>query len=511
MQSPSKKPASNQEIQPLVNLLNSGQLVQTQTLAVKLIGLYPNTFILHHILAIASDGLGLTTQAIASYRNALRLQPNTPDLHFNLGIALTNTGELDAAAASYRKAIALNPKFFEAYGNLGTLLQKQGKLEEAVASYRKAISIQADARGYYNLATALRDQGRLDEAVTSYKKAIELFPNYADAYNNLGETLRDQGLMDLAVNNYQATLSLNPQHANANYNMAEFLYLAQKFDEAIPYFERSQLDDWQARSLYCLYKAERFAEFKAKRDALMQASKDVSPFIATLSTHYSINFNEPDPYHFCKNPLDFVYQQPIPQLAEANSKLLKDLLHDINHANIAERKQGMLHYGQQSAGNLFKRQEASFSALAELIKLAFIDYKNKFAAADCALIQSFPTELEFTSSWYVKMRQGGHLSAHIHEIGWISGAVYLAMPSTKTAANEGAFEYGNHGDHYPIIAPHTQNDFPVNSVMPNVGDIVLFPSSLFHRTIPFTANEARICIAFDLKPAAVNAIRSTDS
>ncbi len=509
MKKTSNKPASNSEIQPLINLLNNGHLVQAETLALNLINSYPNTFILHHVLAIASDGLGKPDQAIISYRNALRLQPNTPDLHFNLGIALSNTGAIDAAAVSYRKAIGLNPKFFEAYGNLGTLLQKQGKLEEAVANYRKAISIQPDARGYFNLATALRDQGRLDDAVTSYEKAIQLFPNYADAYNNLGETLRDQGNMDLAVKHYQTTLGLNPQHANANYNMAEFLYLAKKFDEAIPYFERSQLDDWQARSLYCLYKAERFATFKSQRETLMQADKHIAPFIATLSTHYSINFNEPDPYNFCKNPLDFVYRQSMPQLAEPNSKLLKSLLHDINHANIAERKQGMLHDGKQSAGNLFKRPEASFRTLAELIKQEFISYKNAFAGADCELILSFPTELEFTSSWYVKMRQGGHLSSHIHEIGWISGAVYLAMPSNKQAINEGAFEYGNHGDHYPIIAPHTQHDFPVSSVMPNVGDIVLFPSSLFHRTIPYTADEERICIAFDLKPAVSSNIKSS--
>lgn len=497
----SKKQPSPGEVQPLLNLLNNGQLAQAEVLAKSLIQTYPNTFILHNVLGIALDGLGKSTEAIASYRNALRLEPNMPDLHFNLGIALSNTGQLDSAKACYRKAIQLNPKFFEAYCNLGTLLQNQGQLEEAVTSYRKAIHINPDARGYFNLATALRDQGRLDDAITSYEKAIQLLPTYADAYNNLGETLRDQGHMDLAVKNYQAALSLSPKHSNANYNMAEFLYLAKKYDEAIPYFERSQLDDWQARSLYCLYKAERFSEFKNKRDALIKIGNHIAPFIATLSTHYSINFNEPDPYKFCKNPLDFVYQQAIPQLTEPNSKLLKDLLHDISNAKIAERKQGMLHYGEQSAGNLFKRPEGSFRALAELIKQEFINYKKKFSEADCELIQSFPTELEFTSSWYVKMRQGGHLTSHIHEIGWISGAVYLAMPSQKQSASEGAFEYGNHGDNYPIIAPHTQNDFPLSHTMPNVGDIVLFPSSLFHRTIPYTSDEARICIAFDLKPA----------
>jgi hypothetical protein len=40
-------------------------------------------------------------------------------------------------------------------------------------------------------------------------------------------------------------------------------------------------------------------------------------------------------------------------------------------------------------------------------------------------------------------------------------------------------------------------------VVQQVGDIVLFPSSLYHRTIPFNSDEERVCIAFDLKPAAI--------
>ena len=502
--STSNKQPSQQEIQPLLNLLNAGQLAATANMAQTLIAQYPNTFLLHNVLGIALDGLGEYDGAINSYRNALKLQPNMPDLHFNLGIVFGNLNRFEEAANSYRKAIALNPKFFEAYGNLGTLMQKQGKLEEAVASYRKAISINPDARGYFNLGTALRDQGKLDEAIKSYQQAIQLFPNYADAHSNLGETLRDQGNMQEAIKSYQNALALNPNHPSANYNMAEFLYLAKRYDEAIPHFEMSQLDDWQERSMYCLYKAERFDEFKNKLDAIVQSGTHTAPFLATLSTHYAINFGVDDPYNFCKNGLDFVYKAAIPELSSPNSPLLQSLLNDINNAEIAERVQGMLHNGKQSAGNLFKRPEDSFRTLAELVKKEFIHYKNKFAGADCELIKSFPEELEFTSSWFVKMRQGGHLDSHIHEIGWISGAVYLAMPSDKKSPEEGAFEYGTHGDSYP----QKHSSFPVGSVIPNVGEIVLFPSSLFHRTIPFTSNEERICIAFDLKPSTPSNARS---
>lgn len=500
----SNKQPSQQEIQPLLNLLNAGQLTEVVNMAQALIQRYPNTFLLHNVLGIALDSLGNYEGAIQSYKNALKLQPNLPDLHFNLGIVLGNTNQFEEAAGSYRKAIALNPKFFEAYGNLGTLMQRQGKLEEAVASYRKAISINPDARGYFNLATALRDQGKLDEAISSYRQALKLFPNYADAHSNLGETLRDQGNMEEAIKSYQAALALNPNHPNANYNMAEFLYLAKRYEEAIPYFERSQLDDWQERSMYCLYKAEHFDDFKRQLDIITKDRSHTAPFLATLSTHYAINFGVEDPYNFCKNGLDFVYNAAIPELSDPHSALLQSLLHDIHHAQIAERVQGMLHNGKQSAGNLFKRPEQSFRTLGDLVKKEFIHYKNKFAGADCELIKSFPDELEFTSSWFVKMRQGGHLDSHIHEIGWISGAVYLAMPTDKKDPNEGAFEYGTHGDHYP----QKHQNFPVAHIVPNVGEIVLFPSSLFHRTIPFSSNEERICIAFDLKPGTPSLARS---
>ncbi len=485
-----------QEINGLIQLLNLGQFVNVVQQARLLIAQHPREFVLHHVLALALDQSQQYPQAAQAYQQALKLQASAPELWFNYAIVLTHLGELQTAEQAYRKAISLNPRFFEAHGNLGTLLQKQGKLDEAIASYRSGLSIQPeDARGHFNLGTALRDNGLLAEAVASYEQAIRLFPNYTDAYNNLGETCRDQGDMTQAVHYYQQALQRNAQHANANYNMGEFLYLAKRFEEAIPYFEASQLDDWQARVLYCLYRAEQFEAFKRLRDTIVAQQPHTAPFIATLSTHYSINHGETDPYQFCPNGLSFVYHRSIPELAPG-SALLEELLGNIAQADIAERKQARLTNGKQSAGNLFKRPEAAFRALGELVKREFSHYRAHFKEADCALIRHFPETLEFTSSWYVKMHKGGHLDAHIHEIGWISGAVYLAMPDTSDP-QEGAFEYGTHGDQYP--QQHT--DFPTAFIKPQVGDIVLFPSSLFHRTIPFNADAERICVAFDLKPS----------
>lgn len=493
------KQPSQHEIQALIQLLNSGQSLAAETSAKALLKKYPTIFILHNVLGIALDAQRKFEEAIASYRMAADLQPRQADIHFNLGIALGNLDRTEEAISSYNKAIALQPGFFEAYGNLGTLLQKQGKLEQAVSNYRKALAIHADAIGYFNLATALRDQGKLDEAVQAYQSALAIHPNYADAHNNLGETLRDQGNMTAAVNSYQAALAIKNEHAKANYNLAEFLYLAKDYAAAIRHFEQSQLDDWQERVLYCLYKEQKFEQFQHRLHAFIADGKHVSPFLANLSMHYAINFGTPDPYNFCKNAMEFVYQNSIAELASPDSELLQALLHDIASSEIAERRQGRLHNGMQSAGNLFKRPEASFRALSELIRVEFEKYRQRYAGADCELILSFPQEREFTSSWYVKMQQGGHLTSHFHELGWLSGAVYLKMPQKLGHATEGNFEYGTHGDDYP----QQHQDFPTADITPKVGDIVLFPSSLFHRTIPFSSTEERICIAFDLKPASV--------
>jgi tetratricopeptide (TPR) repeat protein len=485
------------EMQPVLQLLNTGRLAEAEAAARKMTARYPDAFILYNILGIAQDGQSKFSEAVNSYTKALSLQPNTPDLHFNLAIALTNVGNYEVAATHYHHAIALNPNFFEAYGNLGTVLQKQGLLEDAIKNYKTALTIHEDPRGHFNLGTALRDEGKLDDAIAHFKRAIEMFPNYVDAHNYLGECLRDQGNMEDAIKSYLDALALNPDHSGANYNMGEFLYLAGRFDEAVGHFDRSQLDDWQERALYCTYKAKHFDAFKTKLDEIVLThKKHDAPFLATLSAHYARNFGVEDHYNFCKNGFDFVYQNSIQELAEPDSQFLKDLLNDIDNTAIEVRAQGMIINGKQSAGNLFKRPEASFRKLGELVRQEFIHYKNRFAGADCELIKSFPQELEFTSSWYVRLRRGGFVDRHIHEVGWISGAVYLVLPKEKKDPSEGCFEYGLHGDNYP----QNHDDFPVGLATPNVGDIVLFPSSLFHRTIPFNSNEERICIAFDLKP-----------
>ena len=228
-----------------------------------------------------------------------------------------------------------------------------------------------------------------------------------------------------------------------------------------------------------------------------RAVRHNSPMLATLSAHHAANFGVADDYGFCPAPLDFVFHSHIDALSDASDALLADLLRDVTHAEIEARKQGRLHHGIQSAGNLFRRSEPSFARLAALIGEQVARYRARLAGESCIYAQDFPAATEFSSSWYVKMSKGGHLTSHIHETGWLSGVVYLAIPRDRPeGSTAGGIEFSTDGDDYP----REHDDFPRKTLLPVVGDIVLFPSSLFHRTIPFESNEERICIAFDVKP-----------
>ncbi|WP_239650072.1 2OG-Fe(II) oxygenase family protein [Methylocucumis oryzae] len=484
----------------LLNLLglcqqSQGKLREAAQCFRKMLALNPAIAELHFNLAAIATELNDVKAATASYRKALALKPSLTVAHFNLGALLQQQQLWQQAAQHYQHAVTQQPDFFQAWANWGAVLQTLGDLHAAEQCYRKALALYQDAQGYFNLGTNLYDQGRHAEAIEAFQSALQLNPEFADAWNDLGEIYRDQANLDEALRCYREALRIQANHARANYNIGESYSLAGHYLDAIPYFSASDFADAEERVLLCLYKTRQFEVFKQRLDEWIANNKHSSVLLGSLSTHYALNFGLPNPYRYCQNPMAFVQHTTINELADPSHPLLSQLLNDVKHLAIAERKQGRLYYGMQSAGNLLQRPEASFQQLATLIRAKVKAYQQYFADSEDALIRRFPKQLEFASSWYLRMKQGGYLTSHIHEEGWISGCVYLQLPD-KCQNHEGSFEYGTDGDDYPRL----HDNFPCQIVDQKVGDLVLFPSSLFHRTLPFQSDQERICIAFDIKP-----------
>ena len=154
----------------------------------------------HPNLGNALDDSGRPSEAIAEYREAIRLKPDSPTSHSNLGNALQRTGNLTEAIAEYRAALRLKSDYPEAHSNLGNALQRTGNLTEAIAEYREAIRLKKDfAEAHCNLRAALQAQNRITEAVAELGEAIRLKPDYPQARAWLGFALHTQGELAQAI------------------------------------------------------------------------------------------------------------------------------------------------------------------------------------------------------------------------------------------------------------------------------------------------------------------------
>jgi hypothetical protein len=68
------------------------------------------------------------------------------------------------------------------------------------------------------------------------------------------------------------------------------------------------------------------------------------------------------------------------------------------------------------------------------------------------------------------------------------------ISSASEVERSGYLAFGRPGVNLPIVPD------PVHFVVPQVGKLVIFPSYIWHETIPFSASDNRVVIAFDIIP-----------
>jgi hypothetical protein len=96
----------------------------------------------------------------------------------------------------------------------------------------------------------------------------------------------------------------------------------------------------------------------------------------------------------------------------------------------------------------------------------------------------------------VRLTSAGYHTNHMHPEGWMSSALYVALPDEVRAARD-------QSGHIQFGVPLLDKDLalpPRRVVKPEVGTLVLFPSYMWHGTIPFHSQQARLTVAFDLVP-----------
>jgi len=184
--------------------------------------------------------------------------------------------------------------------------------------------------------------------------------------------------------------------------------------------------------------------------------------------------------------------------AEAFFRDVRDALETLQrtHAHPIDQT---LRGGTQTNGYLFRYKHPVLRKLEQQIRAAVRealeafphDAKHPFWGRRAIAVRE--TQLRFAGAWAVRLRSQGFHTNHIHPQGWISSALYVALPGDMRG-DAGNIQFGVPPVEMGLALPAAR------VVVPEVGALLLFPSYMWHGTVPFASEQPRVTVAFDLLP-----------
>jgi len=170
----------------------------------------------YEYLATAYLNQNKVTDAIATYKQAIKLNPSNDSAHLSLGNIYFRDSRFQEAEAEYSLAVRINPASASNRFALGMAHLATEKYSQAGAQFKRVTQITPrDANGYDALGQALRKLEQYDDAVIQFKKAITLDKNNADAHLDLGYTYADMKKIDEAQQQADLLKEIDSEKANS--------------------------------------------------------------------------------------------------------------------------------------------------------------------------------------------------------------------------------------------------------------------------------------------------------
>lgn len=421
-------------------------------------------------LGRACNNLGRRREAEACFRRALALAPGEARFHDHLGHALRGLDRMDEAEAAFRAAIACDPGHGPAWRNLGLAQLAREDPGAADTLAEAARRLPADGAVRSQLGVALQRAGRTAEAESAHREATRLAPERPDAWANLAVFLCDGGRREEGIEAYRRALAIHPRDLGVQNQLADALLAAGRSREALGLARRTLAQDpgnpaaiaVRAAALLAAGRGEEATGLLAMDLVVRRVPLEVPPGHASVG-------------EFNTALADFVVAHPSLRYEPAG------------HATRG---------GGHTRELLSSPDPGPAAALAERVAQAAVAYREGLRLpADHPFPGRVPA-LPRLAMWAVVMEESGHQLPHIHPAAWLSGVYYPRLPPTVSppgAGHDGWIEFGRPPE--DLAGGHEPE---VRLLRPEEGVLFLFPSYLYHRTLPFPGRAPRVSVAFDV-------------
>ena len=506
----------------------------------RLVALDPNAADAHLNRALAANEAGKPDLAIAAAEDGLRRFPGHARLLAARAVGLKNAGRTVEALEAFDRAIAADPSRALTYFNRAVTLRAALRFDEACAQFAEAE--RRGVRGdqfYASWAAAELEAGHVEQAIGRYRKVLAANPAHDEALQALTRIHIEYQTGEDAFAHYAALAEQRPQDANAWVAWANALALNRDYAGAarVAADGARRIPGSAELPLLALFgegMAGDAAGPAAELAGGLRADPDNELLWATVSQlglrgglakdaeQAALRMVEKYPYHqsawsilgiawrvlgderehwLCDyERLVMAIDVPSPDGTMSASDYAVVVAEALaqRHKTLAAPGNQSLRHGTQTGGALFDDPDPAIQQFREAVSLAAAKaVANLPDDPDHPFLSRKATRFRFSGSWSVRLKPGsGHHVPHFHSEGWMSSAYYAALPPADDetrSRHEGWIEFGRPPADFNLDLP------PRRVIEPAEGRLVLFPSYMWHGTVPFSRGE-RLTAAFDYQP-----------
>lgn len=464
-------------------LLERGRTGEARQLLTEAIASGQDGASLRSLLGLILHQLGDLAGCERELRQAVHLAPDDGAAEFALASVCYRMGNEAEAEAAARRAIAKGMDDVHSYLLLGRIFNKQSRLAEAEAAWRAAIRRDpASPQGHRELAELVwmqsGDLAKARAALDAAPQTAEIVTITVHLLQGAGEeegayvlaaaaAQRDPSLHILAA---RAALGIDPAAADRHLAAAP-----PGITPAARAKTEIEVDLALGRAQQAVQRAERL---QASRPGDQHAT-------ALLATAWRLAGDPRYRALYDYDRLVKTYRIDPPEGWSSLEDYLRDLgaALDTLHGPLTHPVGQSLRHGSQTMRGLADYPDiairALFGSLAPPIR------------RHLAVMGASEQNYAIASAWSVRLNSGGFHINHVHPEGWISSAFYVRTPS-DLQGSEGHLKFGEPG---PPTSPRLPHE---HLVKPEPGLLVLFPSYMWHGTVPFASQEKRLSCAFDI-------------
>lgn len=451
--------------------------------------------------------LGRSSEAESILRRWLKLEPDNRSATLTLAAVLADSGRSPEAENLVRVDITRSGASPDAAFILGRSLLEQARFDEAEAEFRKVVRARPDHQvAQANLMELVwMRTGDVHEAGRAIDEAVRGRPDSHALRITKARLLASAGMPREALAEIDAGLAvakLDPALLQAAAG------IALDFDgaRAVGYAKRLNDVAPQSRAAQVALGNALLATGHA-RDALEIAESlhrsDQTDGEALAMKADALRMSGDPRYRELLDYRDLVRAQSIdvPDGWSGLDAYLAELVADLgrSHTLLAHPIGNSLREGSQIQLSPRQSSFASIRAFPQAVDGPIRRYMAAIGAGSDPMRRRNTQNYRISGIWSVRLRPGGFHVNHYHPRGWISSACYLHLPTAVArGGGEGWLKLGE-----PAF-PTTPALAPEYFLKPEPGLLALFPSYMWHGTVPFVGkdSDSRLTIAFDVVPAA---------